>query len=305
MNTNEDQYDDNYAYDDAEELSTARSLKGYKIVILVLAIILVAMSGLYFYQSHQQKAEFAIERDTLTNRILAARSDLDGMRTTNNALNMRIEQEKQRTDSVLDALAKERRSSRSIIRKYEAELGAMRAAAAGFAYTIDSLNQLNRRLITENLGMRQEITSERLRADMAEEREADAQNKIRVGSRIRAGQIGLVPLNRNDREVSRVNRATRLRIDLFLAANDLANPGNRPVYARVTGPEGYVLSNPDGATFDHEGDPLVYSAVREVDYQNSDIDVSIFYDGNITAGTYLVEIFIDGMLAGEAETLLR
>ena len=68
------------------------------------------------------------------------------------------------------------------------------------------------------------------------------------------------------------------------------------------------MANDAGATFDFEGDPLVYSAVREgVDYQGDrDLDVSIFYGGgNITAGTYKIQIYIDGMLAGEAETLLR
>ncbi len=214
--------------------------------------------------------------------------------------------ERYRTDSILVAFARERSATRATIRKYEAALGAMRAAAAGFAYTIDSLNQLNKKLIGENLGMRREITSERLRADAAEERAADADIKIRQGSRIRASNIRLALLNRNNNEVTRTNRAVRLRVDCFLAANDLANPGNRPVHVRITGPEGYVLANPQGATFDHEGDPLIYSAMREVDYQGSDLEVSIYYDGGaITAGTYKIDIYLDGLLAGSTETLLR
>ncbi len=305
MSKYEDQYEDDYDDYGDEGGSAARSLKGYKIVILLLAVILVAVSGLYFYQSHQLRADFAIERDTLTNRILAVRNDLANLETTNVALNDSIVLERLRTDSVLDALAKERNMTRATIRRYEKELGTMRQVMAGYIYTIDSLGRLNERLARENVTIRREITSERLRADAAVERADDAEILIRQGSRVRAGNIRLVLLNRNNNEVTRVNRATRLRVDCFLAANDLANPGNRPVYARITGPEGYVLNNPSGATFDFEGDPLVYSAMREVDYQNGDIDVSIYYDGNVTAGTYRIEIYIDGMLAGSAETLLR
>lgn len=302
MSKYEDEYDDDYA----GEGSAAKSLKGYKVVVVILAVILVAVSGLYFYQSHQKRVEFGIERDTLTNRILAVRNDLANLETENVALGDSIVLQRNRTDSVLDALARERNMSRATIRRYEKELGIMRTVMAGYIHTIDSLGQLNRRLIDENVGMRREITTERLRADMAEERAADADIKIRQGSRVLARGIRLVLLNSNDREVTRASRAARVRVDLTLSANELTNPGNRAVWVRVLGPDGYVLANPAAATFDYEGDPLVYSAMREVDYQNSDLEVSVFYSGGgITAGTYKVQVFMDGLLAGETEILLR
>jgi hypothetical protein len=305
-------YDDDY--DGTDEVygygkQTGRSAKArsYQVVIILLAVILVAVSGLYFYQSHQLKVDFGIERDTLTGRIMAIRRDLAGMKTSNDSLNVSIIMERGRTDSVLDALANERRISRATIRRYEAELGVMRTAAAGFAYTIDSLNKLNTRLITENLGMRRTIADERLRADAAEERAADADHKIRIGQRIIARELRLVPINRNDREVSRVSRAERLRIDFILSANNLADPGNRPVWTRVTGPDGYVLANSQADTFIFEGSPVVYSAMREVDYTGSDLEASVYYDGEYmaAAGTYKIEVYVDGMLAGETEMLLR
>ncbi len=308
MSKYEEQYDDDYGYENEEGGSSAsKSLKGYKLMVLLLAVILVAVSGLYFYQSHQIKADFAIERDTLTNRILAVRNDLANLETTNLALNDSIVLERYRTDSILDAFARERSATRATLRRYERELGTLRAAAASFSYTIDSLNQLNKTLITQNLGMRREITSERNRADAAEERADDAETKVRQGSVLMARDIRLTPLNANSREVTRVNRAARLRVDITLLANNLAEPGIRHVYARITGPEGYILNNPSGGTFDFEGDPLVYSARRDdVDYQNENLEVAIFYDGGgITAGTYRIEIFMDGLRIGSTETLLR
>ncbi len=155
--------------------------------------------------------------------------------------------------------------------------------------------------------MRREITTERLRADMAEERAADADIKIRQGSRVIARDIHLVLLNARDNEVTRAARAARMRVDFTLSANNLTNPGVRAVYTRITGPDGYVLANPSAATFDFEGDPTVYTAVRDdVDYQNNDLDISIFYRGEgITAGNYRVEVFMDGLSVGFTEALLR
>jgi len=303
MANNEDQYDD-YGYEDSP--SADKSLKGYKLVVLLLAVILVAVSGLYFYQSHQLKADFAVERDTLTNRFLALSNDFSNLETTNIALGDSIIRERGRTDSVLQALAKERNLTRATIRRYERELGTMRQVMAGYIYTIDSLGRLNERLASENVTIKREIATERLRADAAEERADDADIKIRQGSRIRAGGIRLALLNGNNREVTRVNRAARLRIDLLLAANDLAEPGNKNIYALVKGPEGYLLANPQSATFEFEGERLVYSAMRPVDYAGNDLEVSIYYDGGaLTSGTYRIEIYVDGMLAGSGESLLR
>jgi hypothetical protein len=67
-----------------------------------------------------------------------------------------------------------------------------------------------------------------------------------------------------------------------------------------------VLANAGQDTFTFEGDPLVYSAMREVDYQNADLGVGIYYNGSdIAAGTYKIEIYMDGMLVGSTETILR
>lgn len=105
-----------------------------------------------------------------------------------------------------------------------------------------------------------------------------------------------MPLNARDKEVSRVKNASRLRVEFTLAGNDLAEPGERTVYVRITSPDGYVQSNASAATFEFEGERLTYTASRDVDYQNEDLAVGVYYnDGaGFTAGTYRVEVYADG-----------
>ena len=97
------------------------------------------------------------------------------------------------------------------------------------------------------------------------------------------------------------------RQEFTLAGNDLAEPGERTVYVRITSPDGYVQSNASAATFEFEGERLTYTASRDVDYQNEDLAVGVYYnDGaGFTAGTYRVEVYADGRLAGQSDIVLR
>lgn len=142
---------------------------------------------------------------------------------------------------------------------------------------------------------------------MAEEKASELSTKVRQGAVIRARGIRLVPLNARDKEVSRVKNASRLRVEFTLAGNDLAEPGERTVYVRITSPDGYVQSNASAATFEFEGERLTYTASRDVDYQNEDLAVGVYYnDGaGFTAGTYRVEVYADGRLAGQSDIVLR
>ncbi len=283
-----------------------KSIKGYQIVIVILALILAALSYLYFHQTSSMKADFAVEKDTLTNQLSRLAVDLDNLKIDNDTITQNLAVERGRADSLLESLQQERNLSRAKIRKYEKELGTLRTVMRGFVQTIDSLNTLNNKLLGENVRIRKEIATERLRGDMAEEKASELEVKVRKGSVVQARNINLLALSSSDKEVTRASRAARLRVDFVLSANELANPGERNVYAVITGPEKYVMANAGGAVFEVEGDRKTYSAVREIDYQGHDLSVSLYYTGGgITSGTYQVAIYMDGMRIGANEVILK
>lgn len=296
-----------YDYDyDNQDASPRRSMRGYQIVIIVLALVLAGLAYMYWRQTNQLKADFEIERQSLSDNLAKLQVDLDELYTENDSINYNLGVERNRADSLMQRIRQERSWNAAKVREYENELATLRTVMHTFVQQIDSLNTLNRTLIAENVGMRTQIASERLRADMAEEKADEMSTKIRRGSVVLARNINLMALNASDREVTRAARAARLRVDFVLSSNELAEPGSRNVYARITGPDGYVMANAGNAVFDHEGDALTYSAVREVDYQNQDLSVSLFYTGGgITAGRYALAIFMDGYQIGTNEIILR
>mgnify|MGYP003623526636 CR=1 FL=1 len=206
----------------------------------------------------------------------------------------------------MEKLQNERNLNRATIRKYEKELGTMRTIMQRYVKQIDSLNTLNRALAEENVNIRRQATSERLRAEAAEERVTELDRKVQQGQVVKARDVMITAIGANDRVVPRASRAERLRIDFVLVANDLATPGSRNVYARLTGPDGYVLAGDTESLFDFEGDKITYSAVREIDYQNDDLAVALYYNGSgIISGKYVVEIFMDGARIGFGEVMLK
>ena len=138
------------------------------------------------------------------------------------------------------------------------------------------------------------------------EKAAELDNKVRAGAVIKARGIRLTGLNARNKEVSRIRNAERVRVDFVLTANELTTPGNKAVYMRLTSPDGYVLTTEAMPTFEYEGERLSYSAMREVDYQNQDLEVGIYFDSSgFAAGTYLVQLYCDGYMIGSAEIAMR
>lgn len=298
--------DDNYT---EPQPDAGKSIRGYRVVIIILSVILVALSILYFSIHRQQMLDNELlqsDRDSIQNDLGRLMTDYDGLHITNDSISANLSIERDRADSLMTRLKKERSWSLTKIKQYEKEVGTLRTIMRGYIHQIDSLNTLNKKLIKENVGYRKEISTAQLRADMAEEKAEELDNKVRVGSVIKARDIRLAALSQKSKPVSRVKNAARLRVDFSLTANELANPGNKAVFVRITSPDGYVLTTESMPTFEFEGERLSYSAIREIDYQNQDLDVAIYYNSTgFAAGIYRVQLYCEGRLIGESQVVMK
>jgi hypothetical protein len=207
---------------------------------------------------------------------------------------------------MMEQLKRERRWNYAKIKEYEKEVGTLRSVMRNYLKQIDSLNNLNKKLVAENVSYRKEISTAKLRADVAEEKASELENRVRQGAVLRARDINMVCLNARDKEVTRVKTATTLRVDFAISSNELAAPGNREVYMVIKSPDGYLLTSESMPTFEFQGMKMGYTASREVDYQNEDVDVSIYYrGGGFTTGQYNIEIYTDNNLIGSGSVSLR
>ena len=307
-------YADSAHIDDLEEEieRSTRSIKGLKTMLLFAVILLIPaayFSISYVVKYGSIKEDYAIvesarqlfeEQNAMLQRDAESLvTELKELKDRNDTMMVKY----QEAVVMLEQLQKEKTYNYNQLAKYKREVETLRGVMKGYLRQIDSLNTINSNLQAQNVAYKKEITTAQLRADVAEERADELGTKVRIGSVIRASGIRIVALNNNSKEVRRVKQAERLRVDFELTANELAEPGEKSIYICITAPDGYVLSPEDMILFNFEGDEMVASAVRKVDYENQSVPVSIYYDGtHFEKGTYKVDIYIDGRHSGSQET---
>ena len=298
----DDRYDD---YDTENDAAAKKSIRGYRVVIILLAVILAGISALYFNLNRQQQRDYEllkVDRDSIQSNLEGLITEYDSLKFTNDTIAAKLVEANQ----MMEQLKRERRWNYAKIKEYEKEVGTLRSVMRNYLKQIDSLNSLNKRLVAENVSYRKEISTANLRADVAEEKASELENKVRQGAVLRARDINMVAFNARDNEVSRISKAVTLRVDFAISSNELANPGNRKVYLCIKSPDGYLLTSESMPTFDYQGMATGYSAMREVDYQNEDVDVSIYYRGSgFTEGQYTIEIYTDDNLIGSGSVSMR
>lgn len=300
-----------------EILRNKRTNKGlWSVIILVTLLLVVSLffSFQYFelnskYPNLEEELKIAQEARKLfeeQNSLLqrdaeSLVAELDELKEVNDSLVPRYEE----AVVMLEQLQREKTYNYEQLNKYKREVETLKGIMKGYVKQIDSLNTVNKGLVAENTNYRREISTAQQRADVAEEKAQEAEIKVRRGSVIQTGGIRMVPINDRDREV-KIKRATRLRTDFELTSNELAEPGEKEVYLCIYGPDGYPLASDPMILFMYEGDEIMASAMRKVDYANRAVPVSIYYNsGKLESGTYKVEIYVDGRLSGTQETYIE
>ena len=306
--------DDAHIGDLEDEIErNGRSIKGLK-TLLIIAVIMLFPAAYYSVRYVVDSAKWEEDRVLAESARKLFEEQNSILQRDAESLVTELEELKDRNDTMmvkyqeavvmLEQLQKEKTYNYEQLAKYKREVETLRGVMKGYIRQIDSLNKINNNLQAENVAYKKEISTAQLRADVAEERADELNAKVRIGSVIRASGIRMVALNKKSKEVRRIKQATRLRVDFELTANELAEPGEKSIYIRITPPDGYVLAQ-DDLYFAFEGDELDASAVRKVDYQNESVPVSIFYDSDnivLEKGTYRVDIYVDGRLSGSSET---
>ena len=284
-----------------------QSLKKVMYALIAVAVLLAGALAYIWYQKSSLVKDLTIEKEELTEQMIALQNDYATLSSDYDDINLQLDSSRLEVQMLIEKITKTEATNRSKIRQYEKELGTLRSIMRNYIVQIDSLNTLNKQLTADAAAARREAAESRRRQQELRKTVEDLSGQVAAGSVIKARGIRIEAYNASDKVTDRSSRVVRLLTTLSLVENDLAPKGPVRVYIRVKGPDGILLTNDSQRTFEVNGEPMICSASREVDYQGKEVELSIYLN-DITGyvkGIYTVEAYTEQTRLGSAELMLR
>ena len=284
-----------------------QSLKKVMYALIAVAVLLAGTLAYIWYEKSSLVKDLTLEKEELTEQMIALQNDYATLSSDYDEINLQLDSSRLEVQMLIEKITKTEATNRSKIRQYERELGTLRSIMKSYIVQIDSLNTLNKKLTADAAAARREAAESKKRQQELSKEVESLSGQVAAGSVIKARGIRIEAYNASDKVTDRSSRVVRLLTTLSLVENDLAPKGPVRVYIRVKGPDGILLTNDTQRTFEVNGEPMICSASREVDYQGKEVEMSIYLN-DITGyikGIYTVEAYTTQSLLGSAELMLR
>lgn len=296
--------------------SSEKTIKRLKNTIVVLVILLIGMGGGLGYALYQKQQSFK-QGVQLKGELDQLMDDYTSVKVENQDLSAQLMDK----DSIIMANAKEIQkliASQADYNKIKRKLELLRNITQDYVHRIDSLVVENRTLTAENVQIKEEIAAERQKnTKLTQEKQALTQ-KVEVAATLKAYniEVGTARLRADGREVptDKAARLSRISISFTLSENSLTEKGEKHVYARISRPDGVVISKDatsDTYTFQTEdGQKMPYSIKETITYEGEAMPVHIFWDKidkkqPAMDGKYDVMLYMDGKEIGRGSFIVR
>ena len=275
-------------------------------LVAVAAVMACALAYIWASKSSLVR-DLNAEKEDLTQQMIALRGDYENLSSDYESVNSQLDSSREEVNQLIERIQKTEATNRAKMRQYEKELGTLRSIMRNYIVQIDSLNTLNHKLTADAAAARKEAATSRAENAELKGQVESLTGQVAAGSVIKSRGLSVNAYNASDKVTDRSSRVVRLLATLSLVENDLAPKGPVRVYIRVKDPEGILLTNSNQTSFTYNGQTMVASASREVDYQGKEVDLSIYLNDipSYLAGIYTIEAYTSQAFLGKTELLLR
>ena len=284
-----------------------QKLKKIMYVLAAVAVVLAGVLAYIWYDKYTVEKELESEKADLIGQLNTLNDDYASLSTDYEDVNLQLDSSRLEVQLLIEKLTKTEATNRAKIRQYERELGTLRTVMRGYVKQIDSLHSLNKQLTADAAEARREAAENRRRSEELSKTVEDLSGQVAAGAVIKARGLRAEAYNASNKVTDRSSRVKYLLATLNLVENDLAEKGPVTVYIRVKDPEGIMLLNGTQKAFEYNGETMICSASREVDYQGSEVELGIYLNDipEYAKGIYTVEAFTSQTFLGTTELMLR
>ncbi|MGX8689887.1 MAG: hypothetical protein ACSW76_04495 [Bacteroidaceae bacterium] len=287
------------------------------LVIAIVAIALLAAAVIYLSLSVRNKGQeieemtqlFEIEKEEMENEYSGFAVQYDEMKVhlSNDSLIRQLDKEKQRTQQLLEELRQTKATNAAEITRLKKELATVREVMRSYVRQIDSLDQVNKKLVQENLIVRQQYQEQSKVVDKLTVEKQKAEEKVALASQLDAAAITISARNKRGKEEKKIKNVTLFVVNFTIVKNITVQTGEKAVYLRLVKPDGTPLQKSESDTFPYENVNLEFSAKKYIEYTGEQQEVTMYWDVEeyLSAGTYNAYLFVDGVMIGEQSITLN
>lgn len=280
-----------------------------KKIVIALAAVAVILLGVLIYISVDRARminDLTFEKEMLTQEMIQLKEDYSELQTSNDTLSIKLDREREKVDQLIERIKETEASNRRKIRQYQNELGTLRAIMKNYIVQIDSLNTLNIKLKKDAAEAKAEARRTKEQYEQLSKKTDEFARKVEEGSVLKGRDLNIVAINKSNKETKRSSRTVKLKTCISLIENSIAERGPKTVYIRVKGPDGILMADDQNQVFNMNGESMIYSASREVDYQGEEIEICIYFAApDFTKGVYTVDAYVEEGKLGSGEIVLR
>ena len=284
-----------------------KNLKNVMYIMIAVAVLLAGALAYIWYQKSMLVNELTLEKEELTAQMIDLQNDYAMLSSDYDTINSQLDSSREEVSQLIERIKKTEATNRAKMRQYERELGTLRSIMKNYIVQIDSLNTLNKKLTADAAAARREAAESRRHNEELRSTVESLTGQVAAGSVIKARGLRMDAYNASDKITDRSSRVVRMLATLSLVENELAPKGPIRIYIRVQDPDGILLTNSTQRTFEVDGEPMICSASREVDYQGKEVELSIYLNDipSYVKGIYTVEAYTEQGKLGETEIMLR
>lgn len=286
--------------------------KNLIIIIVLLIVIIGGVSFFAFYQVKENKEMtelFAIEKEEMENEYTTFANQYDELQIqiNNDSLRQKLENEKLRTQRLLEELRQVKSSNAAEITRLKKELKTVREVMRSYIVQIDSLNRLNEALVTENKAVKEKYTEATRQITSLAEEKKTLNEKVALAAQLDATNISVQAKNKRGKTIEKAKNVKKIAVSFTIVKNITAQTGERIIFIRIAQPGNEILSKSASDTFTYENRELQYSIKKYIEYTGEEQEVTAYWDVEefLQAGTYNVYIFADGTMIGESSFKLK
>ncbi|MBQ9671876.1 MAG: hypothetical protein IJV34_03365 [Prevotella sp.] len=277
------------------------------ITIAVAAVVVLAGVAVWLFlnlqqqkQVNQEMQELAeLDKQEMENEYERFTMQYSEMMTqiNNDSIVAQLTREQLRTQQLLEELKQTKAADAREIARLKKELATVREVLRSYIRQVDSLNQVNETLRSENLHIRDELAASNREIEGLASEKATLSEKVAIAAQLDATGITMTPLNKRNKPAKKMKDCKQIQVNFTIAKNVTASNGVRTIYVRIQTPNGNVLN---GGVFDFEDRQIEYSMKKGIEYSGEETAVTTYWNVNefLAAGEYRVSIFSEGNMIG-------